>query len=800
MLGHIHGGLVFLLILALGMTSSYIIDDPYPSNKEEETLEDMTDEMTKLDELSVRGIDKKREQQLKKRDDQAVRRQIETKAGPLQKTCLQEAITKFGESKLQQKEKKQKLALLKFYQALQHGKKSLQLGKVWLEAKQSEQCTICVIEKLCEDQAILTALGVTSSGEEQLKECKLRIFDIFEKDESHDDNIRCNVNARFRTADGRCNNLKNPARGSAGDQFLRLVPNAYGDCVSSLRTTKEGEELPNPREVSFVVHGSNADRTNPDSQLLTHLSMNWGQFMDHDVTLAEFPGINCEPPTEDPECINIEIPEGDRIFLDRDIHEIEMERDAPHKPEKICRLAPRGHSNVITAFIDASNVYGSSEEEEAELRASDGSMKIMKPVQGCPLGDFLPEAPPGTFCPSLDDNTPCFLAGDERVNENQGLMSVHTLLIREHNRIATFFGKKTLWGPERIYQETRRIIGAYLQRITYAEFLPLILSTRTRRDFDLILERGTNYFEGYDPEVHPQITQVFSTAAYRFGHSLVQEEFRRFTQDGFEHNCGKNSKAEFPDIPVKTFGDPTFLYQLCNGGLNSIFRGLMKDPAAKVDGRFSSAVQEQLRRGEGDTSDLIALNNNRGRERGVAGYTVYRNLDLCNIQPKVNSFGDLLKVGFDSEDVQNLKKVYKNVEDIDVFTGAMLEPDMVNGGLLGPTAQCLIGNGFQRLRVGDRFWHENAPNETLNTDRTAFTRCQLREIRKISISKIICDNMDIPSVPRFGFIQSKVRVPCEKLPEVDLEVFTTNRCNIPASSDSVSNDAGVDDYHFNDEL
>ena len=80
-------------------------------------------------------------------------------------------------------------------------------------------------------------------------------------------------------------------------------------------------------------------------------------------------------------------------------------------------------------------------------------------------------------------------------------------------------------------------------------------------------------------------------------------------------------------------------------------------------------MQEQLRRGAGDTSDLIALNNNRGRERGVAGYTVYRNLDLCNIQPKVNSFGDLLKAGFDPKDVQNLKKVYKHDEDIDVFTG-----------------------------------------------------------------------------------------------------------------------------------
>ena len=62
-----------------------------------------------------------------------------------------------------------------------------------------------------------------------------------------------------------------------------------------------------------------------------------------------------------------------------------------------------------------------------------------------------------------------------------GLMSVHTLLVREHNRIAAFFGKRTQWNPERIYQEARKIVGAILQYITYNEFLPLILSPRTVR-------------------------------------------------------------------------------------------------------------------------------------------------------------------------------------------------------------------------------------------------------------------------------------------------------------------------------
>ena len=60
-----------------------------------------------------------------------------------------------------------------------------------------------------------------------------------------------------------------------------------------------------------------------------------------------------------------------------------------------------------------------------------------------------------------------------------GLNSLHTIFTRHHNRIATFFGQKTTWDGEKIYQETRRIIGAQMQIITYGEFLPLILSEHT---------------------------------------------------------------------------------------------------------------------------------------------------------------------------------------------------------------------------------------------------------------------------------------------------------------------------------
>lgn len=58
---------------------------------------------------------------------------------------------------------------------------------------------------------------------------------------------------------------------------------------------------------------------------------------------------------------------------------------------------------------------------------------------------------------------------------------MHTLWIRQQNRIAKLLSKITNWDAERIFQETRKIIGAQIQVITYNEFLPLILGEQTVR-------------------------------------------------------------------------------------------------------------------------------------------------------------------------------------------------------------------------------------------------------------------------------------------------------------------------------
>ena len=172
--------------------------------------------------------------------------------------------------------------------------------------------------------------------------------------------------------------------------------------------------------MSRFVHGSNANRTNPDSLTLSHLAMSWCQLVDHDVTLAEAQGLNCKTENHNPECINLNISSDDITFRSREVDFIELERDAPHKPAAKCKLIPREQSNSITAFLDASTVYGSSGEEEKSLRAPGGLMRVMKHPDGCRLGNLLPAAHDDVPCVSKDPNRPCFLAGDERVNENQG--------------------------------------------------------------------------------------------------------------------------------------------------------------------------------------------------------------------------------------------------------------------------------------------------------------------------------------------------------------------------------------------
>ena len=83
-----------------------------------------------------------------------------------------------------------------------------------------------------------------------------------------------------------------------------------------------------------------------------------------------------------------------------------------------------------------------------------------------------------------------------------------------------------------------------------------------------------------------------------------------------------------------------------------------------------------------------------------------------------------------------LRRVYKSVDDIDLYLGGFLEAAHEDS-ILGPVFKCIIGDQFARLKKGDKFFHDLGVDQ-----RRAFTLTQLDEIRKTSMARIICDNTD----------------------------------------------------------
>ena len=178
-----------------------------------------------------------------------------------------------------------------------------------------------------------------------------------------------------------------------------------------------------------------------------------------------------------------------------------------------------------------------------------------------------------------------------------------------------------------------------------------------------------------------------------------------------------------------------------------------------------NAVRERLVIEGNIFGDLMAINIQRARDHGLPGYAHYR--EVLGLGA-VNSFDDLSD-SFSSEQIARFKAVYKNVKDVDVFPGSIAEGPFP-GSVLGSVNTHIILKQMGKFRSGDRFWYER------DDHLTAFTLKQLDEIRKVTMARVMCDNLDgATRIQRWVFktIKSRQRVvDCADLDYVDLKEFS----------------------------
>lgn len=173
----------------------------------------------------------------------------------------------------------------------------------------------------------------------------------------------------------------------------------------------------------------------------------------------------------------------------------------------------------VTHFLDGSSIYGSDLKTQAEVRSFQGGRLRMFDDFG---HELLPLSENKDTCGTLE-NGPCFFAGDGRANQLISLTALHILFAREHNRIAAILSAlNPRWSDDVTFYETQRIVVAQLQHIVYNEWLPELIGRNAVNRFNLgVNPAGFGYSNDYDPEVVPAVTNEFSTAAQRFGHSVV---------------------------------------------------------------------------------------------------------------------------------------------------------------------------------------------------------------------------------------------------------------------------------------
>lgn len=459
----------------------------------------------------------------------------------------------------------------------------------------------------------------------------------------------------------------------SGEQYLELESNfceaktnRWFDPVGCSMTPAEDEVLSN-------------------SAGLTDLFIGFGQFIDHDFGLSPLTQIDAEQPgfstvsqsSRDliDQSFPIEIPEDDFFFADEKEFEFTRARFSEENPNSQIGL----HST----YLDGGQIYGVDFTRARTLRAYKGGHLKVSSRNLLPFNGFGDENSLG----ALIDNAPnkdsrYFVAGDVRVTEQTLLICIHTLFVREHNLVADELAAAfPQFNDEILYQTARAIVIAEYQSIVYSEWLPLLLHDKAPRPNDF----------RYNPSVDPTVSAILTTAAFRFGHTMIGTHVMR-------RGPGSSSTAKIEMDPLR---DVFFTPELVvNNGIEPFLRGAAWHKCKEVDVKIVDELRNFLVGEVGDSEhepvlvDLISLNLQRGRDMGLPSFNDIREIFKLK---RYKTFSEFIE---DSNLADLASDIYDgDVDLVDPFFGGLAEPHLSNAQL-GETWSTIISEQFTRLRYG----------------------------------------------------------------------------------------------------
>jgi hypothetical protein len=236
---------------------------------------------------------------------------------------------------------------------------------------------------------------------------------------------------------------------------------------------------------------------NPDNPNMTAGVTFFGQFLDHDLTLAL-------------------------------------------KAPILEQTQPRRTTNFRTAEFDLDSLYGNGPDGSLELYdTSSGDIKFR--VEAIPGSEQVSRKGAVRYDLPRDLYNNAIIA-DSRNDENVLLSQFHLAMLKFHNAVVDRLRSDPAQANRSamdIFREARRQVTWHYQWIIVNEFLPLTIGQDRVNE---ILKNGPRFYRVHDrtqdslfrsPRREPLIPVEFAVAAYRFGHSQVRPSYRvNFGPDG----------------------------------------------------------------------------------------------------------------------------------------------------------------------------------------------------------------------------------------------------------------------------